>query len=63
MESQKAVRSRAIASPPPPPPPGKDPGSLLSSLLRLEMTFAHSTLGASPFGDQEAHECEKNGSR
>ena len=38
---------------------GHDPGSLFSSLLRLEMTFSHSTLGAAPLNDEEAHECEK----
>ena len=38
---------------------GHDLGSLFSSLLRLEMTFSHSTLGAAPLNDEEAHECEK----
>ena len=27
--------------------------------VRLEMTFSHSTLGAAPLNDEEAHECEK----
>ena len=38
---------------------GHDPGSLFSSLLRLEMTFSHSTLGAAPLNYEEARECEK----
>jgi len=38
---------------------GHDPGSLFSSLLRLEMAFPHSTLGAVPLNDEETHECEK----
>ena len=38
---------------------GHDPGSLFSSLLRLEMTFSHSTLVAAPLYDEEARECEK----
>ena len=39
------------------------PRHTISSLLRLEMTFSHSTLGAEPLNDEEAHECEKNGNR
>ena len=39
---------------------GHDPGSLFSSLLHLEMTFSHSTLGVVPLNDEEALECEKN---
>ena len=42
---------------------GHDPGSLFSSLLRLEMTFSHSTLGAATLNDEEAHVCENNGNR
>ena len=42
---------------------GHDPGSLFSSLLHLEMTFSHSTLGVAPLNDEEALECEKNGNR
>ena len=38
---------------------GHDPGSLLSSLLRLEVTFSLSTLGASRLSDEEASEWEK----
>ena len=38
---------------------GHDPGSLFSSLLRLEMTFSHSTLRAVSLNDEDAHECEK----
>ena len=38
---------------------GHDPGSLFSSLLRLEMTFSHSTLVAAPLYNEEARECEK----
>ena len=38
---------------------GHDPGSLFSSLLHLEMTFSHSTLGVAPLNDEEALECEK----
>ena len=35
-----------------------NPGSLFSSLVRLEMTFSYSTLGGAS-NDEEAHECEK----
>ena len=38
---------------------GDDPGLLFSSLLRLEMTFSHSTLGAAFLNDEEAHELKK----
>ena len=38
---------------------GHDPGSVFSSLLRLEMTFSHSTLGAALLYDEEASEWEK----
>ena len=38
---------------------GHDPGSLFSSLLRLEMTFSHSSLGAVSLNDEDAHECGK----
>ena len=38
---------------------GDDPGLLFSSLLRLQMTFSHSTLGAAFLNDEEAHELKK----
>ena len=38
---------------------GDDPGLLFSSLLRLEMTFSHSTLGAAFLNDEKAHELKK----
>ena len=37
------------------PKPRHDPGSLFSSLLCLEMTFSHSTLGAASLNDEEAY--------
>ena len=38
---------------------GGDPGSLFSSLLRLEMTFFHSILRAASLNGEEAHKCKK----
>ena len=45
------------------PNQGHDLGSLFSSLLRLAMTFFHSTLGAASLNDEEAYKCKKNGNR
>ena len=39
-----------------------DLGSLFNSLLRLEMSFFHSTLGAVPLNDKKAYESEKTAS-
>ena len=38
---------------------GHDLRSLFNSLLRLQMPFSHSTLGAVPLNDKEAHDNEK----